>query len=157
MSKDATPISAAGLLPKDYKDFNETYGQDINVRCLYSSVTFSDSNEHTEVTFHANKDREQCGTCEKWFPHRRQLDRHKGDKPIGCSACRQCFAKDDILIHASTQRHFRCFVPGCKDMLRLKTASSNYEVETHVQKAHTAISPSCVVDVEAFPPFIPVS
>ncbi|KAF2009994.1 hypothetical protein BU24DRAFT_68962 [Aaosphaeria arxii CBS 175.79] len=88
------------------------------------------------VNVSANKDREQCSTCKKWFPDHEKLRNHMWELPSGCEVHNMCFTRDEESFHGTRCRHDRCFVKGCGSVYRKEGGWKTGVVENHVREFH---------------------
>ena len=102
-----------------------------------NNMTFSvTSNGTKSVSVSANKDREQCAVCKKWFPDRRRLELHQWEFQSGCEVHEICFAQEEGYYHGVSYRHDRCFVRGCGSVYRREGGWKASVVEAHVREWH---------------------
>ncbi|PSN62247.1 hypothetical protein BS50DRAFT_141392 [Corynespora cassiicola Philippines] len=114
-----------------------TVFQDLAANHAIDHMRFSVAPNGTRyVSAHANKEREQCQTCQKWFPDSMRLDHHKREFGSGCEAHAMCFRDDEAYFHGCDAKHDRCFVRGCASIYRREGGWKNVVVEDHVRTWH---------------------
>ncbi|KAF2268814.1 hypothetical protein CC78DRAFT_575800 [Lojkania enalia] len=102
-----------------------------------NNMTFHISPSGTRsIQVSANKDREQCYVCKKWFPDRRRLEQHQWELGSGCEIHEMCFSKEEEHYHGTMFRHDRCFVRGCASIYRREGGWKSGVVENHVREWH---------------------
>ena len=94
-------------------------------------------NEAGALKVEMNPDCIQCPCCRRYFFNAPARQQHHHDFPGNCDKCRLCFRLDDIVDHASTFQHSRCFVPGCTSNFRIERIYTNNEIYDHVLAEHT--------------------
>ncbi|KAF2180053.1 hypothetical protein K469DRAFT_593836 [Zopfia rhizophila CBS 207.26] len=100
-------------------------------------MTFnSHPNGTRSVQVSANKDREQCSVCKKWFADHQKLELHLWEFPSGCEEHEVCFRQEEEYFHGTTYRHGRCFVRGCQSIYRREGGWKSGVVERHVRDCH---------------------
>lgn len=102
-----------------------------------NSMTFSTSPSGMKsVAVTANKEREQCGICRKWFPDHRRLELHHWEHTSGCEVHGICFGKEEEYYHGTSWRHDRCFVKGCGSVYRKEGGWKGSVIEAHIRESH---------------------
>lgn len=86
-----------------------------------------------------NPERLQCPCCRQWFFNAPGRQQHHFDLPGNCDSCRLCFRADDVVQHAATFQHSRCFIPGCKSNFRIESIYTNDEIYNHVLTEHSPV------------------
>jgi hypothetical protein len=90
------------------------------------------------LTAHANLNREQCQVCLQYFPDRQRLDMHHWET-VACDKHKICLRQDEVVLHAMSERHSRCFVRNCGSVYRQEGGRWGWKgsvVEDHVRERH---------------------
>jgi hypothetical protein len=129
--------TALDFAPQNLQSTAQTFQRLTNNYAINNMRFDVDPSGTRSVSVVANKEREQCLICRKWFPNRRGLLEHKQyEFTSGCEVHNTCFGKEEEHFHGTEWKHDRCFVKGCPTPYRREGGWKTRVIEHHIRQCH---------------------